>query len=523
MPVGIGTDIKSGVIYEWLTGTPRDKIAQIYNISTGGVTNIINEWRIRIGGYIAEDRELSLSLKKASLTPLQCSMGFRVAKIMQRLGITEEQFESFMTDIYNRCQRLEVGPDQIENYLKEIIKLSKIVFPSEIPNYLQTQKKEIENLREKNENLQQEISESNIQKSIVEGKMNSLLNRSNISRAAITWYTNSKQELENAKISINDISLFSQCLSILRSKGYDVSKILRKFIEFENIDDLQAFQQTTTNMHRANLEKLLDEEKHLHGQINTHRLKISQIKQLESMGFSLKEFKIIYDKITEIANEQNFEYGITVEKFLNDLDNYDDYLTFKKRVEILNQEISSLNTQISNQKKNIYAQQNIGSALQNLLKMGLSETDVLEINSIVSSYGFDYYNINKDILNKQSLITDLYAYRNIKLAIRENEIKKSQLSSRITELENQKMNLQYYLNFLIMIIYKFGDLQSLIKKAAVASLEKPPLIFICLLYNSIIDKDKNLSEKNGDSNKDQDQNEKNDNQNHNYENDQKEF
>ena len=98
-------------------------------------------------------------------------MGFRVAKIMQRLGITEEQFESFMTGIYDRCQRLEVGPDQIENYLKEIIKLSKIVFPSEIPNYLHTQKKEIENLREKNENLQQEISESNIQKAIIEGKL----------------------------------------------------------------------------------------------------------------------------------------------------------------------------------------------------------------------------------------------------------------------------------------------------------------------------------------------------------------
>ncbi len=119
--------------------------------------------------------------------------------------------------------------------------------------------------------------------------------------------------------------------------------------------------------------------------------------------------------------------------------------------------------------------------------MGLSETDVLEINSILSSYGFDYDNINKDILNKQSLITDLSIYRNIKLSIRENEIKKSELSSKITELENQKMNLQYYLNFLIMIVYKFGDLQLLIKKA---SLEKPQIIFIYLLYNSLINEDK---------------------------------
>ena len=82
-------------------------------------------------------------------------------------------------------------------------------------------------------------------------------------------------------------------------------------------------------------------------------------------------------------------------------------MTLKDKVESLKEEFSRINIQISDQRKNIYAQQNIGSTLQNLLKTGLSETDVLEINSILSSYGFDYDNINKDILNKQSLITDL--------------------------------------------------------------------------------------------------------------------
>jgi hypothetical protein len=247
--------------------------------------------------------------------------------------------------------------------LKEIINLSKIVFPSEIPNYLQTQKKEIENLKEKNETLQQEISTSNIQKDIIERKLNLLIEKSNISREAIAWYTNSKQELTSAQISINDISQFSQCLSTLKSQGYDVSKILRKFTEFQKIDDLQAFQQTTTDINQANLEKLLSEANHLHEQINTHRLKLSQIEQLESMEFGLKEFKIIYNKINEIADQPNLDYGLTVEKFLNDLDNYDDYLTFKDKVEVLKQEFYRLNTQISDQRKNIYAQQNIGSAL----------------------------------------------------------------------------------------------------------------------------------------------------------------
>ena len=65
MPLGIPFHIKEGVIYEWLAGTARDKIAENYNVSTGGVTNIVNEWQSGLGKLIADDlRQLSLSLKK---------------------------------------------------------------------------------------------------------------------------------------------------------------------------------------------------------------------------------------------------------------------------------------------------------------------------------------------------------------------------------------------------------------------------------------------------------------------------
>ena len=61
------------------------------------------------------------------------------------------------------------------------------------------------------------------------------------------------------KYQLMTFHFFSQFLSIIRSQGYDVSKILRKFEEDKNIDDLHDFQQTTTNIHQANLEKLLRE------------------------------------------------------------------------------------------------------------------------------------------------------------------------------------------------------------------------------------------------------------------------
>jgi hypothetical protein len=181
LPVYIPPDIRRGVIYEWLRGNSRDKIAAIYNISTGAATNIINEWRNNIGAYIAEDlRELSVSLKKANITPVQCSTGFRVSKIMERLGITEDYFESFMSDVYDKCQKLEIGPDQIERYLMETINITKIVFPSQIPNYLNTKKMEIENLQTKVENLEEIISNLNIQKTGKEKILNSLIDSNNI-------------------------------------------------------------------------------------------------------------------------------------------------------------------------------------------------------------------------------------------------------------------------------------------------------------------------------------------------------
>ena len=262
MPSATGIDVKSGVIYEWLRGNSRDKIAEIYNISTGGVTNILNEWRNNIGAYIAEDlRELSLSLKKANLTPIQCSIGFRVTKIMQRLGITEDQFEFFMSDVYDRCQKLELGPDQIEKYLMETINISKIVFPSQIPNYINTKKMEIENLQDKVENLEEVISNLNIQKTVIEKKLNSLADSNNISREAITWYKNIKNAFENAGISIDNVSTFIHCLNVMKREGYDIDKILKKFAEYENVDDLKDFHQTTLNIHKITLRGIIKTRK----------------------------------------------------------------------------------------------------------------------------------------------------------------------------------------------------------------------------------------------------------------------
>ena len=310
----------------------------------------------------------------------------------------------------------------------------------------------------------------------------------NISREAVTWYKNIKNAFSNAGISIDNVSTFIHCLNLMKREGYDINKILMKFAEYENVDDLQDFHQTTMDINKSKLEALLKEVNTLQEQKNLSQLKLSEIQQLKNMGIGIKELKTLYDKITEIATETNIPPNIAMDKLLNDLEDYDYILRFKNTLEKMEQELSNLSIKIENQRRISSAQLYVGSFLQSLLGMGLTEQDILEINSILLSGGFnfDHNNNNVDnntIINKQSLIADLTKYRNIKLVTRELDLKNKKLSKTITDIEYQKKILENYLNLLLSIIYNLGDLKSLLKKINIV-LEYPKILWIYLSFDS---------------------------------------
>jgi hypothetical protein len=71
MPAKLPTIIKSLVIQQWLEGKPRDVIAAESSLSTGAVTNLVNEWRQALGLVAADElRDLAITLKKVGITPI---------------------------------------------------------------------------------------------------------------------------------------------------------------------------------------------------------------------------------------------------------------------------------------------------------------------------------------------------------------------------------------------------------------------------------------------------------------------
>ena len=131
MPSKLPDVMKSLVIQQWLQGTSRDKIAAENDLSSGSVTNIISEWKQALGFPLADDlRELAVTLNKVGISAAQCALGFRTATIMLKMGVKEDSFESFIVDIYNRCNNLRLKPENISLCIQDLLEFSKTIpFP----------------------------------------------------------------------------------------------------------------------------------------------------------------------------------------------------------------------------------------------------------------------------------------------------------------------------------------------------------------------------------------------------------
>jgi hypothetical protein len=501
LPVHHSQDTRLAVFHSYLKGNSREEIASQCLISTGAVTNIVNEWRNNLGSLVVDNlRELALSLKKAQISPVECVRGFRIGKMMQRFGIDEERLENFMTEIYNRCQILEISPEQIGDYLAETVNLSKIVFPSQIPSYVNAKKAEIEQLEKEIEAKKETISNLNNEISMLEENKNTILENNNISIVAINWYRDIKKELIAMGIPFNEIDAFVDCLRQIRNEGYDKRKLVLKFSQLDSFDKTIEDQERIKQKNWNDIELLNKNKKDLEDQIQFIHLKIATNQELETIGMGLEKLKTIYNTVNEIAKTNNISPEEAIKQFFIDLNEYINIVSFKQKAENLRNEIGTLNTEINNKRKTLMSQQHVGEILQNLLRKGILEKDIEDINAILSLGEFEYYDnaSNKIVINKQSLISELTHYRNIRLTIQLLEQKQIHLTNNIKEFENQKAILEIYMNYLFLLLSNIKEIQLLLNKINIA-LENPKLLLVFLFFISISKDNKKDFKKDDDS------------------------
>ena len=392
-------------------------------------------------------RALSLSLKNFKLTPEKSAAGFRVGMMMLKIGVTEESFNYFINAIYNRCQLLNISPEQIGIYIQEIVLLSHLVIPSKIPQFLEDKRMEIEAIKNESIQKRQELVELDKEVTQVQNHLDNLLEREKISIETIEWQDNIKQELEKEGIPVDDLQLLVQCVKEIKKKNYDPGQVVLQYSDYNELNKIVEALEISKEKEGIELQELQSKLSLLKNEINKNSLKLDKVGQLEKIGFGLQELKILDSTLNEIALENDLENDLVIKNFFSDLTEYEKTTGFRNLLEKNVQEYKRLNEQIAITRANLSAHKFLGPILQNLLNKNVTEKDIMDINAILFSEGegSDYF--TKDNFDKQSLIQDIDKYKTIKQSLSSLEEQNKDLEKETIKLERDKEKLEKYMSF----------------------------------------------------------------------------
>ncbi|MGB8938262.1 MAG: hypothetical protein WCC17_24485 [Candidatus Nitrosopolaris sp.] len=342
MPTALPNTIKTLVIQQWLQGTPRNQIAAENGLSSGAVTNIVNQWRHSLGFAVADElRELAVTMKKVGITAAQCAFGFRVATLMLRVGVDEDSFESFILDVYNRCNDIGLSPENISLYLADLLEFSKSVLPlSKIPNYIKEKTNEKGELKQEIENLNLQIETLQQQKKDAESFRDKALQDEGMTSSGLKWYSDLREELRKYGTPVDDIPRFVKAMKGVKQLNYDASSIITRLTNFEAFGAMQAELQKSVDSLTIAKHELEEECDRLEEVVSFQSQTTEQVQELKKQGFGFKELKQLSRTIKEIAAANNIHEILAVKKFIADIDQqYDDKVGFESKVETLKSDI----------------------------------------------------------------------------------------------------------------------------------------------------------------------------------------
>ncbi|MGB6627783.1 MAG: hypothetical protein WBE61_06605 [Nitrososphaeraceae archaeon] len=128
--------------------------------------------------------------------------------MLNRLGVKEENFESFMSDVYNRCCNIPgLPPERIASYITNLLEFSQNVPFSQISKYIQQKIQEKERLEQEIQKLEDKMGIMQMQTSDSELLCKYVLEDYKITKEKLKWYSDIKEELEKKYgVPVDDIS-----------------------------------------------------------------------------------------------------------------------------------------------------------------------------------------------------------------------------------------------------------------------------------------------------------------------------
>jgi hypothetical protein len=397
MPLKIPQDVRDAVVRDWLKGKPRDIIARDNSLSTGSVSSLISEWRNALTLPVAEDlRGLGIMLRKSMITASECALGFRLATIIKEMGVDDDSFSHFISEVYNKSKNIGLQPEYIANNIKQILDLAGTIPLSEIPEYIQKKTSEKKNLEEDIKKLEDKLLDARITLALA-------LDQNKVLLTELEEFSNLKAQLDKHGIPVEDVQRTIKIIQGVQKNGYNVQTITGKLSDWEVWSAIQA------KLQKSN-EDLQKEYDRLSELVSSHQQKLSLCEQLQRIGIGLKELKQLYGTIMEVSAANNIAPNAAVQKFFEDIEkNYDNKLGYDSQLVHLKSEIVKTNYELITVQKSLASKHQVVVALNELCLSGFTDQEIFNLALALQS----------NIKNKDSLEADLNKYGSLKRLIEE--------------------------------------------------------------------------------------------------------
>jgi hypothetical protein len=122
--------IKVQVLYQWIQGISRDKIADNNDIGRGTVTNIIEQFKTTTVPDIDLMRVTSLQIKKEDIAIFSFAASIRLRRLLEDLDITEDQIETLLEEIDIHCFKQQITP---KDFILKINEASDLAMDLQTP------------------------------------------------------------------------------------------------------------------------------------------------------------------------------------------------------------------------------------------------------------------------------------------------------------------------------------------------------------------------------------------------------
>ncbi len=370
---------------------PRNTIAVECGLSNGAVSSIVDEWRRSTGLELAVlIRDIGVTLRRLSMSPAQCVTGLRVIKLVERMGLDISSIETFLMEVYTRCQDLGLNPSHIARYMSQFVSFwggrannqDEVVSIQLIDSILEGKKQkkveleeEIRSLESKRYNLQLETSrcENALLESVQEKKRVEL---------DLKWKTDLRTELERNGLEVDEPLMLVKATRFFKDNNVNVNEILTVFLNFKGMVNAiqgQAYQLENLRQEYRNLEA----KKQMEGErLEERKLKNRELDELKSMGFGLWELKTLRNLINELGTVNGLEVknGEAVKRFISDIENhYADYLRLRNKVKQLRDDESLCRNLLG-------AMGSLGPAISSYLGRKPTGNDIREVIKLIDEH-----------------------------------------------------------------------------------------------------------------------------------------